>query len=768
MIDIATDLDLNQKQSIRITRRTKDFSDITSKDSEFTRNFYGPVTAKNLSVIDNYGIIGVNSSYNPHKGIECIWTFGVSSRFQGRLEVRKVIYQNGKPQSIEFVFYGKQRTLANIFGADRFSDLDWSEYDHLLTRQNVVDSWGGDLLSGKLLYPLIDNQRDYFVGPSTMDIEGNISNENHPILLSDLKPAVRVSDFFKTIFSNYDLDLEIGNDLSDYLDGMYILPNRISGVEDPIIIDDNLTGVSQITTPSLTVSGSEVIISFGSVNQDPNGQISGGSTYNVLISGTHTVVGSFVFLEFDSPTPQDGQLFAIVFKVNGVDEQVYEIESNDFQSFISFIIPEFTILLQTGDEVTMYLRRLTTGNALSVDSGSLNILSPTNQIGGTIELIAQMPDDIVIEWVSKFIKAWNLRITADKVNPKKFRIESLKDYETSSQVRDWSKQVNIENITYSKRKVYKSINYKYKTSENSLQKTFSNNTGGRSYGELTVRPDVEFGEGELKIEHPCNIIPPSLLLKIDENGEATNETSPLTIHKSLDTDGSPVAEPWLLFYLNNNSNAGAQNGYFIQDEFDSNGNPTSFFTGFYPRISSAQGALVNNFSNSLTYALESSLTTAIPTGSAYKNHWQEPILNQYDISSRKIERVEVYLTTEEFVKYSLRDEIFLEGNYWRIVDISHQAGSKKSIVTLHSSRTNNTPAPFTVSIGGKINFIDSPTQIDLTGLGAIKQGGSFYVNSPILKIIPNLNSYLVARTIVSTQITQQINEIGGRFRSYEE
>ena len=249
MIDIATDIDLFQKQTIAINRKAQDLSDITSKESEFTKTFQGPASRKNFDVLDNYGLVNANSTYNPHIGIECIWTIGSNSRFQGRLEVRKVIYEGGEPKSIEFVFYGKQRTLANIIGTDRFSEIDWTDYDHLLTYDNVKDSWQGLLLSGTILYPLIDSRRDYFVGPSSLDIEGNISSPNHPILLSDLKPAILFSEFLKSIFSNYGLTLTIGTELTAYIEGLFILPNRLSGVEDPLVLD---SGTFRATEGSIT------------------------------------------------------------------------------------------------------------------------------------------------------------------------------------------------------------------------------------------------------------------------------------------------------------------------------------------------------------------------------------------------------------------------------------------------------------------------------------------------------------------------------------
>ena len=111
----------------------------------------------------------------------------------------------------------------------------------------------------------------------------------------------------------------------------------------------------------------------------------------------------------------------------------------------------------------------------------------------------------------------------------------------------------------------------------------------------------------------------------------------------------------------------------------------------------------------------------------------------------------------------------MEGNYFRIIEIKHNVSEgNKAIATLQSSRTNDSPKDFTVSPGGKINFTGDPTQIDLTSTGAITQDGSYYIGSPLIKIKPNLNSYALARANITTEIITQINEIGGRFRTWNE
>jgi len=766
MIDISTDLDLFEKQTINITRRSQDFSEITSKESEFSRTFLGPVSKKNLEALDNYGLITANSTFNPHKGIECIWTVSTSSRFEGRLEVRKVIYENGNPKSIEFVFYGKQRTLANIIGTDRFSQVDWGEYDHALTYLNVKESWGGDLVSGKLLYPLIDSRQDYFIGPAALDVEGNISHPSHPILLTDLKPAILLSAFLVTVFENYNLTLTFGTILSSFIDKAFVLPNRLSGsTEDPLIIEENQTFSQQGTTPTLTAAGSQSVITFGSLI-DPNNQITSGNTYTAIISGTHTIFGFYNY-RFNPTTP-DISDFQIVYTLNGDIVESFDFSSNGFQNESVVITPQFDLLISAGDELQVLFVRQTAGNAVFIQSATWEVLSPLNQLGGNIEIVAQMPDDKIVEWLSKLFKAWNLIIEPDPLNANNYTLLSQEDWFGSGQVLDWSKLIDISNVVYSKKKVYKELKFQYTTSESSTQETFIKATGGRSYGELNVRPDVEFGDSTLAVNHPCNVIPPSVLLKVDVNGQITGNSVAVTIHKSLDSEGAPVAEPWLLFY-NNGAYGTVGDNYYLQSGFNGS-DPEGILQISYPRISSVQDAISLATSNTLAFALENPLAGTIAQNTAYKVFWQSNIINQYDPIGRKVESSQIFLTTKEFVDYKLNDEIFLEGRYWRIVEIRHSTNEGgKAIATLETSRSATIPPAYATSPGGKINFTDgTPDNLGLTELGAITQGTSYYIGSPLIKLTPNLNSYLLAKANISLEVVKEINALGGRFRTWND
>jgi len=775
MIDISTDLDLFEKQTIRITRKAQDTSELTSKESEFSKTFLGPASRKNLLALDNYGLITANSSFNPHKGIACIWTINSAARFEGRLEVRKVVYEGGEPKSIEFVFYGKQRTLANIIGTDRFSQVDWSEYNHDLTYANVQGSWGGGLLSGIVRYPLVDTRVNYFFAPSDLNIKGNIANENQPILLTDLKPAIKIRNFLSTIFSHYGLTLEgsLITGTGNFFDDLFILPNRLSGAsEDPATFDDTLTKVTGATSALITSPASESIITLVTEVVDPENQWDGSNTFTAAIAGAYVVTITLVMQLFGTTTPFTAGQYTLVIRRPGILNDLFFTIFRDNDDTVGiFNVFQSTIELDAGDTFQLFLIRADTGFQVGkncqITSGFLEVISPTNVLGNNVDLGVNMPDVKIVDWISKLFKSWNLIIIPDDFDANKYSIESADEWYAAGSVRDWSKMADIKNLVYSKRKVFKELDFKYTETDSSAQQVFKNATGGRAYGQLRVRPDVEFGEAKLTIENPCTLIPPAVMLEVNANGQATQSAANVIIHKSIDGEGSPVAEPWLLFYYNGTKSASGSN-YYLQDGLNGP-TPTSALQTGYPLISSVQNSPSESDNFTLAYALENPLIGVVAEETAYKLFFQNTIINQYDILSRKLESVQVYLTTEEFQQYKLNDEIFMEGNYFRIIEIKHNVSEgNKAIATLQSSRTNDSPKDFTVSPGGKINFTGDPTQIDLTSIGAISIGSDFYLGTAKVSINPNLSAYALAEIAVNTEITTQINEIGGRFRTWNE
>lgn len=772
MIDIERDIDIFSEQKIEITRRVKDFSDITAKEGEFTRTFQGPASRKNQKALENYGILGTNSTFDPHKGISCIWSFSTFAKFTGRLEVVSVQYKDGKPYAFTFNFYGRQRSLANVFGADRFSDIDWSEFDHALTYDNVQGSWSNGLFGGILVYPLIDSRANYYFGPPGQNVEGNIRNENNPILLTDLKPAMRLPIFMQRLFSAYGLELSgylVDSVLSEWRRA-YILPNRWSGSGVAAnTFNDNVASYEDANTPFLTDPETETIITFDSEIQDDN-NLFDGTTYTANVNGEHTLSAA-INTELDG-TPNIGR-YAIIVKVNGVEINSFAVNRDpDNPQLFYILIPQITFFLSASDEVEFFLRRENLvfgpitffGQDAKVRSGNFVIQAPANQLGQTVSLNDQMPDDKIVEWLGSFVKSLNLVLIPDGLNETKWTIKSLRDYYEDGEQRDWKGFIDIENMTFDKPTVYKEIKMGYTATDAAVQRAFRDATD-RDFGSIDIRPDVEFAKDKLEIKNPCTLIPPALFKVVDEAGVPTGEVADVVIHKSLNIEGNPVKEPWLLFY--NNGITGSVYSYYLQNGFDGP-NPTGQIRAIYPHISAADNINPNSDTATLCFSLESALNAQVPENTAYLRYWETELLIQYAPESRVLKNARVVLPTLQFYNYNLNDEIYLENTWWRIIEIAHDKDGKNAKVTLQSARKILPDNAKSVLPGGKINFTRPPNPLEKSAAGAYKKGASFYGSFVRAQVTPNLQKYGQVINNITQTFIEEINEIGGRFRSWED
>lgn len=767
MIDVGRDLEILEDQKIQITRRLKDYTQIATKESLFTRSFQGPVSSKNQDLLEGYGVLGANSSFNPHKGIAASWSFDAFTKFIGRLEVVSVIYKDGSPYLFNFNFYGEQKGLAIIFGSDRFSDLDWSSFDHLLTLNNIRKSWFGTLLNGDILYPLIDSRVGYFLGPTNLNLAGNIRNSNQPILLTDLKPAIRFQKMIKFIFQQY--GLTITGDILDSVGDMssvFVLLNRFSGSgRSPDTYDLNFCKWTTAQSDLLPSGNSETDITFINEVDDQSGLFDG-LEYTSAQIGPHTLIARFYTQ--NSGTEMFGK-YIIKIYLNGVVIHEYAQTLSADSSGTVFFISPVELNLVIGDKVKFTYRRQTyniigIGRPSRITNGFFSITPPPNLIGQNVSLNSQMTDDKIIEWIAQFIQSMNWIIKPDEFDSAKYELISSVDDRSNGKILDWGTYLDIENVLIEKPEVYKEIHMKYKSSKSAIQEAYRT-AAGKGFGDLLIRPDVDFGNGEFVIENPCTLIPPSLFKIVDSQGIPTGETADLTIHKSLDLNGGAVNESCLLFHFNGDHITTFP--YYIQSGV-TGGAIVSEQTSFFPMISAFQNLTDPEQDSSLCFSLESRQDGNVPLKTAYARFWESDFLLQYDPASRVLKNIRLVLPPQEFYTYKLNDEIFLQNEYWKIIEIKHDKDGKQAQATLQSSRRFKPITKYTVSGGGKIVFEKVPSQLEKSAAGAFQKGSEYFGSFMIAQITPDLSRYSEIITQTNQTTINEINNINGRFRSYNE
>jgi hypothetical protein len=568
----------------------------------------------------------------------------------------------------------------------------------------------------------------------------------------------------KTVFENYDLELvgDLVDDSSSPIDQAFVSLNRWSGnTIDPELFNENYLLASDATSSQLTVNDSETVVSFDDTAQfaqDDANQWTGSNLYTAIGSGTHSIV---VALECELTGPSQTSNYAVVIKKNGVVAFEQEFQPPFNTSTFMTMVLYADLLLTAGDEMQVFLKKIQ-GKDIEVVDGVIQVKAPQIAIGEIYGLNSQMPDIKLVDWIGGLISSYNWVLYPDLLDDSKWYIQTVPEWYADGDQISWKDKIDLANITYKKPKVYKEINMKYKPSDSVACKNFRDQAG-RNFGELNLRPDVEFAESKFEVENPCTLIPPALFQVLNNNLEPTGEYANITIHKSLSQDGSPVEEQSLIFIFRG---LGVTTfTYYLQDGIDGfSGLPTSVLQAFYPIISFSEDGPTGN---SLAFSLESDYVGAITPNTVWARNWENQIRVQYAKESRQLEKAILYLNPVDVYDYRLNDEIFIEENWWRIIEISHATNNEKARVTLISSRLLTAPNEYEIKSGGKINFDTVPDVFDLSALGAFKKGSSYF-GSFILPIIqPSLNTYQKAINNYTQTTVVQIEQLGGRIRTWD-
>jgi len=143
------------------------------RSTEYSKTIKCPATKSNdalfghiydFNISNNYdaNTSNIDVNFNPNKKAEARVIADGVEVMAGVVQLRKII-QKGHAYTYEVVFIGRLLNIFSVLGDkelngvddDGVNFLDLSEYDHLLTYQNQVDSWTAPIGDG-YVYPLID------------------------------------------------------------------------------------------------------------------------------------------------------------------------------------------------------------------------------------------------------------------------------------------------------------------------------------------------------------------------------------------------------------------------------------------------------------------------------------------------------------------------------------------------------------------------------------------------------------------------------------
>ena len=505
--------------------------------------------------------------------------------------------------------------------------------------------------------PLITHtQRLYFDSVSSAAGVGNLkfdTGEDHGVLYSDLKYAIRINEIIKaientyTIANNYNSNIVFSNDFFNFSNkaysNLFMWLHRKSGAVDtlsqqtsyPIDIDYGTGGGGDwagINNTSLIINsafdeGTDQTFSW-SINPVNNSVL-----YDVSVAKDGIVVFSL------SQTSNTTNITAN--DLGGIGN----LAGTYVTTITSTVEIEFSNVI-----INFFAKNEDYPNGLSEQIATGTFFLYTKLI---FEISAQIPDIKIIDFLTGLFKMFNLvaYVKADGV----IYVDTLDNFYATSTTYDVTKYIDVSKSSVDVALPYKEILFTYKGVKSFLAdkytKLFNSTWGAEKYNDNNRNLDG----GIYKVEAPFEHMMFERLID-ENNGSQTN----IVWGYSVNENQEPYIGSPMLFYPNIRSGQG-NISYRASGSFPHTS--TSIFS--VPMNSVFSDSSTSTANNNFGVMTNEFTGDTSFTGTLYNNYYNNYILNIFKQSSR-IVRFDAYLPLHIILNYTLADILIISGKQYRI------------------------------------------------------------------------------------------------------
>jgi hypothetical protein len=643
-------VDLFNDETIQLTRAIKDFL-TTAARTDFTQQFNIPSTAVNDPIFQNYfDENSVLSGWNAFLKLDAIIYIHSIPIFNGCIELTGVEFKNGLPRQYNLIFYGQGKTAIADFGEKTLPMVDWSAYNHTVNYTTVIDSWFGNLLSGKVLYPVAD----WHIGLTYCKVpvvDNNLYSGG--LAINDLRPALLLKEMVTACFADIGYTLSGSLLDKDNFNDLFVIPMSGAGpVQNTGNVDAKIdVGITSYTTPSVT---GNVRIIFPTVTSDPL------SLYDNT-TGVYTAPynGQYTLQLSGSVSALTGATFIKV-STNGNLKQFGSVGS--MGAFSGTIIVD----LNRGDSLSILQQTKGITIFSSFDFEIIEV--PFGIDGSTLDFEVVMPSMKVSDFINGFLRTYNAVLIP--VSNTEFELHNIDDYYALGDTKEWTDYIDMTDIKHEKVPIPRKISMAHQEAEDlaNVQYTAINN---QAYGSVSASPEVDFANDELNIESPFSVFVPSVIREKDINNQVVRDTE-LQIPVVLDSDFKAVKGDLYLAYF-------VERKTIVADTFQLEG----IDQYSYPLMSTYQDYPTTTATKSVAFGVEATISGDAATATLYDEFFKTYLSRIFSTKSR-IVHFDAILPVNEWLQLEMNDTIAVSGNYYKIQNIEYDILNEKAHLVLIS------------------------------------------------------------------------------------
>jgi hypothetical protein len=169
---LDTQIDDTIQASVSLNFNIADVSDISSKNSSYSKEITLPDTKNNRAVFEYIFSVNSDSSFDATKISRCWVIKDTVTQFEGNLQLTAINYDyENNIYSYTVVIYADNRTLFTSIGEKFLTDLNLSQYNHIYGPTAAITSWNSNYTNG-YYYPLMDYSGNMTYPPVTSSASG--------------------------------------------------------------------------------------------------------------------------------------------------------------------------------------------------------------------------------------------------------------------------------------------------------------------------------------------------------------------------------------------------------------------------------------------------------------------------------------------------------------------------------------------------------------------------------------------------------------------
>ncbi len=682
-------LDIFDDEEISINLSVQNVQDISKVFTDFTQGFTIPASPRNNEILQHYYNANITSSViTTETGGSPVWnsigitwnswntawnagatSTSVANTFDGRLrqearieinslpfrtgviEVENVQLKGTEPYAYTLTFYGDVVMLTDLFGEDYLYDVDFAEFNHDYTDDEVFNRLTTDDDTG-LFYPLCSPVKNWFyqsAGAGADDINniahkaGGGSQGLRGIRYYELKPALKVQAILNAVAAKYGI---------------------------------TFTGAFLSATPfvdlSLWLHRFEGYLFAG-----------GNDIAYQLINMNNTISGTQFNLTTDTWTVAATESYYLEIEMRNVNEN-YELgvfrdgiflssalvnahPSTDVTTTIDFL------RLTTGTQVQLYIRpqsptsmtyRCIDYQAFDEDTlYSQFAVNQTASVSYTFSVVVSdiMPEIKVKEFLAGILKMYNMVIVP--TTSTSFLLQPLQDWYAAGSDKDYQTYLDITEYTVDRPPLYREIEFKYQETQAILgfQYLQTNNIG---FGDLNNTFTFDGEQFLIEVPFECPLFERLTDLH-------TSTLTNVLVYKSItsETNEDGIFNPYLgapiLFYgYFNNYDLTTKRLTFVNADGTHRDVTIAWYSNTSNRYQSAASSHAITFGADIDpYHLQS------VNQSLYNNEWSDYITDLYS-KSRRVYNVDAVLPIGKIITLNLQNAIIWNNTKYIINNVN--------------------------------------------------------------------------------------------------